>query len=170
VAESNGPRDELRDELRDGVAGTEKLHGAVAVRHTVTAPPDKVWRVLCDGWVYPTWVVGATRMRRVDSAWPRPGSKLHHSVGVWPAVINDFTESLDWVEGERLVLRAHGWPAGAAEVDLILKECDGGTEITMLEDAVAGPGRLVPRPVRQALSVIRNREGLRRLGYIAEHR
>jgi hypothetical protein len=89
---------------------------------------------------------------------------------VWPAVINDFTESLDWVEGERLLLRAHGWPAGAAEVELTLEARDGGTEVTMREDAVAGPGRLVPHPVRQALSMVRNREGLRRLGFIAEHR
>jgi hypothetical protein len=151
-------------------ATTEKLAHAVVVRHTIAAPPEKVWEVLADGWVYPTWVVGATRMRRVDGHWPQPGSKLHHSVGVWPAVINDFTEVLDWVEGERLLLRAHGWPAGAAEVELGLEPCDGGTEVTMREDAVAGPGRLVPQPVRQVLSVVRNREGLRRLGLIAEHR
>jgi uncharacterized protein YndB with AHSA1/START domain len=152
------------------VATTEKLQDAVVVRHTIAAPPEKVWAVLVDGWVYPTWVVGATRMREVDADWPSPGSKLHHSVGVWPAVINDFTESLDWVEGERLLLRAHGWPAGAAEVELTLEARDGGTEVTMREDAVAGPGRLVPHPVRQALSMVRNREGLRRLGFIAEHR
>ena len=152
------------------MATTEKLQDALEVRHPIAAPPEKVWATLADGWIYPTWVVGATRMRRVDPGWPSPGSRLHHSVGVWPAVINDFTESLDWVEGEWLLLRAHGWPAGAAEVDLRLVAREGGTEVIMREDAVAGPGRLVPQPVRQALSVIRNREGLRRLGYIAEHR
>jgi hypothetical protein len=53
--------------------------------------PDDVWAVLSDGWLYPTWVVGATRMRDVDSTWPQTGSKLHHSAGVWPAVVNDNT-------------------------------------------------------------------------------
>jgi uncharacterized protein YndB with AHSA1/START domain len=152
------------------VATTEKLRDAVAVRRTIAAPPEKVWAALEDGWVYPTWVVGATRMREVDADWPRAGSKLHHSVGVWPMVINDFTESLECVAGERLVLRAHGWPAGAAEVELALAPAAGGTEVTMREDAVAGPGLLVPHPLRQVFSVVRNREGLRRLAFIAEHR
>jgi uncharacterized protein YndB with AHSA1/START domain len=152
------------------VATTTQLQDALVVRHTIAAPPEKVWATLADGWVYPTWVVGATRMRDVDPDWPSPGSKLHHSVGVWPLVINDFTESLAWVEGARLLLRAHGWPAGAAEVELTLEGHGDRTEVAMREDAVAGPGRLVPPPIRQVLSVIRNREGLRRLGYIAEHR
>lgn len=152
------------------MATTEQLEDAAVVRHRIAAAPEKVWQALTDGWVYPTWVVGATRMREVDAGWPSPGSKLHHSVGVWPLVINDFTESLDWVEGERLVLRAHGWPAGAAEVEVTLEERNGGTEVTMREDAIAGPGTLVPRPVRQAFTVIRNRESLRRLAFIAEHR
>ncbi len=48
------------------------------------ATPEQVWSVLEDGWLYPLWVVGASRMREVEDGWPAAGSKLHHSVGSWP--------------------------------------------------------------------------------------
>ena len=51
----------------------------------VSATPEQVWDVLADGWLYPVWVVGASRMREVEDAWPAPGSKLHHSVGTLAA-------------------------------------------------------------------------------------
>jgi hypothetical protein len=40
----------------------------------------------------------------------------------------------------------------------------------MREDAVSGPGKLVPRPLRQLAIGGRNTETLRRLAYIAEGR
>ncbi|HET7761097.1 MAG TPA: SRPBCC family protein, partial [Phycicoccus sp.] len=58
---------------------------------TMNAPAARVWNVLADGWLYPVWVVGATRMREVESSWPAPGAQLHHSFGVWPAMISDST-------------------------------------------------------------------------------
>jgi len=30
--------------------------------------PERVWDVLADGWLYPLWVVGATRMREIRRA------------------------------------------------------------------------------------------------------
>src|SRR3712207_6907511 len=60
----------------------------------IDATPQQVWDVLADGWLYPLWVVGATRMRAVDDGWPRVGARIHHSAGVWPAVIDDETVSL----------------------------------------------------------------------------
>jgi uncharacterized protein YndB with AHSA1/START domain len=152
------------------VGTTEQLQDAAVVRRRIAAPPEKVWAALTDGWVYPGWVVGASRMRDVEAGWPRPGTTLHHSVGVWPVLIDDATECLDWEEGRMLLLRAHGWPAGAAEVEVTLDPAEGGTEVTMREDAVAGPGRLVPHAVRQLMSVVRNREALRRLSFLAERR
>ena len=53
--------------------------------------PDDVFRVFADGWLYPCWVVGASRMREVEEAWPQAGSRLHHSFGAWPALIDDVT-------------------------------------------------------------------------------
>ena len=134
----------------------------------IAATPERVWAVLADGWLYPSWVVGATRMRSVDAAWPQPGSKLHHSAGVWPALINDDTESLDCVPLRTLRMRARGWPLGEAEVSIDLERKDEGTLVELREQAVAGPGRLVPRPAQDVVLSVRNTESLRRLAYLAE--
>jgi len=144
------------------------LAGTAAVRRRIETTPERVWAVLADGWVYPSWVVGASRMRDVDGHWPEPGSKLHHSIGLWPLLIDDHTEVLEADPPRRLRLKAHGWPAGAAEVLIELEAAGGGTEVTIREDAVEGAAVLVPGPVRQVTLVPRNRESLRRLSFLAE--
>ena len=93
----------------------------------IEAPPQAVWDVLADGWLYPSWVVGASRIRAVDPAWPAVGSLIHHSFGVWPLVIDDNTEVLDASPPTLLRLRARGWPAGEAEVVLRLSADGAGT-------------------------------------------
>jgi uncharacterized protein YndB with AHSA1/START domain len=132
--------------------------------------PDDVWAVLSDGWLYPTWVVGATRMRDVDSTWPQTGSKLHHSAGVWPAVVNDNTEVLESEPGRFLRLRARGWPLGEAEVKITLTPSGAETLVEIDETAVSGPGAMIPAPVEAAMVKWRNAETLRRLAFIAENR
>ena len=92
---------------------------------TIDAPPDDVWAVLADGWLYPLWVVGATRMRDVDASWPEPDTRLHHSVGAWPLVIDDETRVLECDPGRRLLLRARGWPMGQADVEVSLERWAG---------------------------------------------
>ena len=137
---------------------------------TIHAAPAKVWETLSDGWLYPLWVVGATRMREVDEHWPAVGAKLHHSAGVWPLVVDDTTEVLDLSPGTFLRLLARGWPAGEAEVVITLTPQGEGTLLEMQEDAVAGPGKLVPVPVRAPLIGWRNAEALRRFAAVAERR
>ncbi|GGF49805.1 polyketide cyclase [Marmoricola endophyticus] len=136
--------------------------------------PGQVWDVLCDGWLYPLFVVGASRMRSVDRTWPAPGARLHHSVGAWPLLVDDVTEVLEAEPGRRLRLRAHGWPLGAAEVVLDLAgEHHAGQEVTRVrisEDVTSGPGLLVPRPVRSPQIRWRNAETLRRLALVCEGR
>ena len=136
----------------------------------VHATPEQVWEVLCDGWLYPVWVVGASRMREVDDDWPAVGSKLHHSVGLWPALINDNTEVTEAVPGRSLTLRARGWPIGEARVVIRLLPVGAETEVRIEEEPVSGPGALVPPPVRGLSLKWRNTETLRRLAYIAERR
>ncbi|MDZ5622485.1 SRPBCC family protein [Nocardioides bizhenqiangii] len=143
---------------------------AISVSREVDASPSDVWAVLSDGWLYPCWVVGAARMRDVDPRWPERGSLLHHSVGNWPFLIDDKSEVLDMVPERSLRLRAHGWPAGAAEVLIEIEEQGDGCLLTIREDAVEGPATLVPRPARQGTIAPRNREALRRLGFLAEGR
>lgn len=146
------------------------MDGTVVVRRTINALPAQVWAVLADGWLYPSWVVGASRMRDVEESWPAPGSKLHHSVGAWPLLLDDRTEVIGAEPQKQLRLIAHGWPAGAAEVLIELEPAGSGTEVTIREDAVAGPAKLVPGPLRQVAVVPRNREALRRLAFLAEGR
>lgn len=136
----------------------------------IHAAPDEVWRVLSDGWLYPVWVVGAARMREVDEPWPAVGSRLHHSVGLWPLLIDDHTEVLESTTARSLTMRARGWPVGEARVSVALRAVGTGTEVTIVEDAVSGPGVLAPPPLRGLTLSWRNRETLRRLAYIAEGR
>ncbi len=136
----------------------------------VKAAPDDVWRVLADGWLYPVFVVGASRMREVDHSWPEAGAELHHSVGVWPALIDDTTSVIESKPPTMLRLRARAWPGGAAEVTFRLEPQGAETEITIEEEPVAGPGRLLPKPLRDVPLAWRNVETLRRLAFIAERR
>jgi hypothetical protein len=108
-------------------------------------------------------------MRSVSPDWPAVGTELHHSLGVWPFLLNDVTRVLESRAGRELVLRGHGSPVGDMKIQLVLEPRDGGgCAITMREDAVAGPARLLPQPVRAELIVRRNTEALRRLAYLAE--
>ena len=97
-----------------------------AVEHTTTASRDAVWSVLADGWTYAAWVVGTSRIRDVDPSWPAVGARIHHSVGAWPLLLDDQTEVIDADPGRLLVLRAKGWPAGEAMVQLELHHADSG--------------------------------------------
>jgi uncharacterized protein YndB with AHSA1/START domain len=141
-----------------------------AIERLIDAPPQAVWDVLADGWLYPLWVVGATRMRAVDDDWPAAGTRLHHSIGVWPMVIDDTTEVVTAHPVQRLELRAKGWPIGEADVVLELEAVGTATRVTITEDAAEGPGRLLPGPFRMPLLKWRNVETLRRLSYLVEGR
>lgn len=139
-------------------------------RRVIAATTDDVWNVLSDGWLYPLWVVGATRMRDVDRDWPEVGSRIHHSVGVWPVLIDDHTEVLEAVPGRSITLRARAWPMGEAKVDIRLSDVGAQTEVVITEDAIAGPGVLVPEPLKGLTLSWRNTETLRRLAFVAEGR
>lgn len=141
------------------------------VSRSVAAPAEAVWDVLGDGWLYATWVVGASRVRAVDLDWPQAGTRLHHSVGLWPALISDSTVSERCEPPYHLVLTARGWPVGEARVEIeVVPDGPGTCTVSIAEDASAGPGRLVPLPVRQLMILPRNREALRRLALLAEGR
>jgi hypothetical protein len=136
----------------------------------MTASPAQVWEVLADGWLYPLWVVGASRMRDVDDSWPEPGARLHHSVGTWPLLLDDKTESQECRVESLLKLHAHAWPSGRATVVIRLIPHGPDTEVVIEEQATAGPGALVPAPVQDPLLRWRNTESLRRLAFLVERR
>jgi uncharacterized protein YndB with AHSA1/START domain len=133
------------------------------------ASPETVWEVLSDGWLYPLWVVGASRMREVDEGWPAVGSRIHHSVGAWPALVDDETEVVEYLPGSVLELRARVRPWGEAQVRISVEASGAESRVTIEENVAAGPGALVPALLRPALDW-RNTETLRRLAYIVERR
>jgi hypothetical protein len=141
------------------------------VARDLRCPPAAVLEVLADGWSYATWVVGTSRIRAVDRAWPTPGTQIAHSVGLWPALLDDVTVARAWDPQRGIDLQARGWPAGEARVQIEVRpRADGGCTVTIAEDAVRGPGTLIPRPLRTAVLVPRNTETLRRLAFLAEGR
>ena len=169
--ERSGMGDEIGDsDGSDRSDRSDVLGDAATVSRVVAAPPADVWAVLADGWFYPLWVVGASRIRGVDEHWPEPGSCLHHSVGVWPLVVDDTTEVLSCEPGHNLLLRARAWPSGEAQVLVLLRPEGRGTCVTIREDAAAGPLRLVPGSLRRLVIAPRNVESLRRLAHLAEGR
>lgn len=130
--------------------------------------PEDVFRVLENGWLFPSWVVGASRMRSVAEDWPHTGTQLHHSFGTWPLLIDDSTEVLDYEPPRRLVLKARGWPIGAARVTIHVKPHADGSIVRIQEEAVDGPATLIPGPILDIPLLLRNAETLHRLAYLAE--
>jgi uncharacterized protein YndB with AHSA1/START domain len=137
---------------------------------TIHATPQQVWDVLADGWLYPLWVVGASRMREVDDSWPEVGARLHHSVGTWPVLIDDTTEVVDLQPETFLELRARAWPAGEAQVTLRLRPQGAETEVEIEEKTVSGPAALMPGVLEDPMLKWRNTETLRRLALLVEGR
>ncbi len=130
--------------------------------------PEDVFAVLEDGWLFAVWVVGASRIRDVDATWPKIDAKIHHSVGAWPLLIDDTTSIVDIDPLRSVRLRARAWPAGEADVFIEVEQIPAGCRVTITEDAVKGPGVLVPQPILDVLLNWRNTETLRRLEYLAE--
>lgn len=142
----------------------------VTVTRAARCTPGAVMGVLADGWSYSSWVVGTARIRAVDPGWPEPGTRILHSVGMWPALLHDETVVRAWEPERSIELQARGWPAGEARVLIEVMPSGAGCQIRVTEDADKGPGTLLPKPVRGAVIGPRNVETLRRLALIAERR
>lgn len=132
--------------------------------------PEQVFAVLEDPWVYPTWVVGASRLRDADPEYPRTGSRLQHSIGVWPVVLDDETVVETWDPPRRMVLEAKTRPVGTERVTIEVKPRGAGCVVRMEEHPITGPARLIPKPIADLILHVRNVETLRRLEYVARGR
>jgi hypothetical protein len=141
----------------------------VTVTRDIAATREQVWDVLANGWTYSGWVVGNSRIRAVDPNWPAPGTRILHSIGTWPAVINDETVAQSCVSGAELVLLAKVSPAAKARITLRLNDLPGGgCRVEMSEVAVSRPLCWVPDSVQLLGVAPRNRECTWRLAMIAE--
>lgn len=154
---------------QSGVVSFEAREAGTVSRNVrvLKCTPEDVFRVLDNGWLYPSWVVGASRMREVDDSWPNVGSWLYHSVGTWPLLINDATVVEEYESPQRMVLRAKGWPLGEARVLIDVKPRGNNSVVRIWEEAIEGPARMVPA-VSDLLLRWRNEETLHRLAYLAE--
>lgn len=132
------------------------------VSATIEAPLADVWDALVDVRTYPTWLIGATKIRSVDDGWPAPGTAFHHEVGFGgPFTIADRTRC-DAVEPQHLLqLDVRAWPLVHGKVTFTLTPSNGGTQID-LEEHPIGIHRLLT-PVLAPLAQARNRASLERL-------
>ena len=138
---------------------------------TVPVPPEQAFAPLADGWLYASWVVGASHIGAVDPGWPAVGSRIHYRFGLWPVLISDTTVVRAIDAPHRLDLEARLWSLGAAAIRLTLVETEPGhTTIRMVERAVRGPARWVPGPAQDLAFVARNQESLDRLADVIRAR
>jgi hypothetical protein len=138
-------------------------------RCSVDAPVADVLGVLADASAYPRWVVGPREAVAVDPTWPDPGSGFLHESLRGPFAVRDRTEVVrfDRDRGE-VVLEAHSGPLGVALVRITVGEAGERTRVTLEEDALSGPLRLLPKPVRDVAIHTRNRRAIRRLRRMVE--
>src|SRR3954469_12583018 len=136
----------------------------------VDAPPEAVFDVLADPNSYAHWVVGASRTRKVDAAWPKRGTKFHHTQGLCGIGLPDHTEVLSVTRPRRLVLEARIRPFAVNKVDLRLHKRGTGTRVTMVEYPTGGIAKRAATPLMDLALHLRNIESLRRLRRLAEER
>ncbi|HEV2059237.1 MAG TPA: SRPBCC family protein [Solirubrobacteraceae bacterium] len=136
----------------------------------MAVPPAAVWDVLADAGTYGDWVVGSKRVRAADPAWPAPGSRFHHTLGVGPLSLDDHTESLEADPPSLLRLRAKARPLGTAQVTLELAPTGGGTFVRMTETPDGLASVLGINPLVHLLTMARNGASLRRLEKLVKGR
>ena len=137
----------------------------------VDAGATEAFAVLIDPEAYPRWLVGAQAIRRVDAAWPQPGSKFHHVVGFGPLRIADSTEVLAIDESAMILrLEVRARPLIAAVATFRVVGSSTRCVITLQEEpALRTIGNLV-RPVMDPATHVRNHRSLRRLAQVIEQR
>lgn len=137
---------------------------------SVSARPEAVFDVLDDAYAYPRWVVGARRVRRVDSNWPSVGSKFHHAIGTAVAELHDSSKVLERERPERIVLEVRFRPTGVATVGIDVARDGDNSIVTIVESPTCGPVSHLPRFITDPLLLVRNALSLQRLRHEVERR
>ena len=133
--------------------------------------PDEMFALLLDPYAYPKWVVGTRQIREVDTDWPRPGARFHHSVGVGPLSTRDSTRILASGPPFDLDLEVRFRPLGVARVSLRLSDAGARRcRIVLDEEPTAGPAEGLRGRAWDAVVHARNVLSLWRLRRLAESR
>jgi len=129
----------------------------------VPVAPEAIFSVLADPRQYGHVVVGSKEILRWDREWPERGSEFRHKVGFGPFDLSDTTQVVDVDPPHFLELIARARPLGKARVTFEMREADGGTRLSIVEDPLLpGPLHLLV-PHFHLLTRLRNRETIRRL-------
>lgn len=127
------------------------------------ASTHRVFAFLVDPRTYPSWLAGASDIRRVDDAWPAVGSRFHHRVGIGRFTIPDHSEVLE-IEPDRLLrlaVRARPFVSAVATFSLVGDE--RRCVVTFEEEPSPRLlGNLV-RPLLDPMTHVRNHHSLKRL-------
>ena len=113
----------------------------------MAVPPEAVWDVLADPGGYGYWVVGSKLIRDAEPAWPAPGSKFHHTIGVGPLSSPTTRWRSRPSRPRRLQAARQGPPGRHRDGDAGARAArDGGTLVRMTEnpDGVFAPLALNP--------------------------
>ena len=95
----------------------------MTVERDVSNSRQQVWDVLADGWTYSQWWwVTAGCVRSTRTGRPR-GAVIRHSIGTWPAVIDDETVVQSSVPLQELVLLAKEGRGHRQEWDRAIAVC-----------------------------------------------
>ncbi|NKX88611.1 SRPBCC family protein [Nocardia coubleae] len=153
--------------------GADGNYAGLVLTAEVTVPVacEVAFATLSDGWLYASWVVGASHIREVDPEWPAVGSRIHYRFGLWPVLIGDTTEVRTVEPPHRLELEARLWSIGSAWIRITLAEAEPGhTTIRMTERAARGPASLIPGLAQDVAFAARNQESLERLAALIRAR
>jgi uncharacterized protein YndB with AHSA1/START domain len=141
------------------------LWSPVEVRAEIAATPDEVFDVLAEPRTYPQWLVGAKKIRDVDSDFPAKGAEFDHTVGAGPVSVDDSTEVLEVHRPDRLVLLVRAGHL-TGEVEFLVLPSPKGTEVRFRERPIGLQLALTPF-LRLSLQA-RNGESLKQLRELIE--
>jgi hypothetical protein len=127
-----------------------------------------LYTVLVEPETYPSWLVGAKKIRTVDPTWPAIGSEFHHVVGFGPLAIPDRTTSVGYELDRVLELIVRVRPVLEARVRFEVEPVGTGSRLTMTETPI-GPFAFLA-PVAEPLIKARNDRSLERLSGVVDER
>lgn len=127
---------------------------------------ERTFAAIADPATYPHWLVGAREIRSVDPAWPAPGTRFHHRVGlVGPLKVADATEVVEVEPPFLLVLDVRARPFLRARATFHLAAAParvGDATVVTIHEVPIGPFAAL-RPVVGPLTDLRNRRSLANL-------